>query len=264
MSRLQREKLWHERYFSTHEKRARVISHLVVDRYLHPKREALYALERMMEIVGDIRGKRVLCYGCGENSMTVILALKGARVSAIDISEAAMAYQCELARQNQVQIQGVVGAIESMPFPNRSFDVVFGNEILHHVTDSLEVVSGELLRVLEPNGIAVFSEPILRSKWFGRIRGLFPKFQEMTADERQMNDDDFAKFHEFICEFDYFAFLARLGPFIVWGKPLEIVGPIRSVIVKGLARSDRVLFRSSFFQRFASRSVITMRPIVGH
>lgn len=261
MNRLEREKDWHERYFSAHSKRVTPISALVLDRYLYPKRKALYALERMMEIIGDIRGKRVLCYGCGENAITVILALKGARVSGIDISEAAIAYERELARQNNVQIDGVVGAIESMPFPDHSFDIVFGNEILHHVTDSLEIASRELKRVLEPNGVAVFSEPVVRSKWLERFRNLFPRFQEVTADERQMNDDDFAKFHEFFCEFDYFAFLARLGPFIVWGKPLEIVDPVRAAMVRGLARSDRALFRLSFLQRFASRSVITMRPL---
>jgi ubiquinone/menaquinone biosynthesis C-methylase UbiE len=59
--------------------------------------------------------------------MTVILALKGAEVWALDVSEAAIERQRLMARENGVEnsITAVLGAGEALPLPSQSFDVVF-------------------------------------------------------------------------------------------------------------------------------------------
>ena len=97
--------------------------------------------------------------------MTVILALKGAEVWALDVSEAAIERQRLMARENGVEnsITAVLGAGEDLPLPSQSFDVVFGSEVLHRLTDALDAPSLELRRVLKPDGLAAFSEPVLRS-----------------------------------------------------------------------------------------------------
>jgi hypothetical protein len=56
-TRLEKEKQWHEDYFARHQNSARVPA-TVLDRYLNPKRQALYPLERMLELVGDVSGKK--------------------------------------------------------------------------------------------------------------------------------------------------------------------------------------------------------------
>ena len=66
--------------------------------------------------------------------------------------------------------------------------MVFGSEVLHHLTDTLDAASLELRRVLKPDGLAVYSEPVHRSKLIAGLRKVFPKNDdEITEDERQLN-----------------------------------------------------------------------------
>jgi len=55
-------------------------------RALNPSRLPLDYWEYTFYLAGDIRGKRVLEIGCGGGWITRMLALKGARVSACDVS----------------------------------------------------------------------------------------------------------------------------------------------------------------------------------
>jgi len=223
-TRLEKEKQWHEDYFARHQNSAQVPA-AVLDRDLNPKRQALSPLERMLELVGDVSGKKVLCYGCDASNMTVILALKGAEVWALDVSEAAIERQRLMARENGVEnsITAVLGAGEDLPLPSQSFDVVFGSEVLHHLTDALDAASLELRRVLKPDGLAVFSEPVLRSKLIAGLRKVFPKNDEITEDERQLNDADFAKFLEaFDCRIENFDILSRLSKLrLTWSSVVK-------------------------------------------
>jgi len=57
-TRLEEEKQWQD-YFARHQSSEQVPA-AVLDRYLNPKRQALYPLERMLELVGDVSGKKSL------------------------------------------------------------------------------------------------------------------------------------------------------------------------------------------------------------
>jgi len=95
------------------------------------------------------KGQKVLDVGCGSGVMSCRLAKMGARVTAIDITEAAVT----LARRN-AQAQGLDMEIaqmdaENMGFPPASFDFVFSWGVLHH-TNAIEAAFGEVSRVLRP------------------------------------------------------------------------------------------------------------------
>jgi 2-polyprenyl-3-methyl-5-hydroxy-6-metoxy-1,4-benzoquinol methylase len=114
----------------------------------------------MSEFVGDLRGREVLEYGCGLGTLSTLLALSGARVSAFDLSPASL----EVARR-RAELHGVEDAIEfkvapgeDLPYADESFDVVVGKAILHHL--DVELGGPELHRVLRPGGRAAFSEPL--------------------------------------------------------------------------------------------------------
>ncbi|MCC7430209.1 methyltransferase domain-containing protein [bacterium] len=49
--------------------------------------------------------------------------------------------------------------VTKIPFPEKSFDVVFCNHVLEHVEDDHKAMS-ELFRILKPNGWAVFQIPL--------------------------------------------------------------------------------------------------------
>src|SRR5262249_45184112 len=145
--RLSSEQLFHDRqaaersrYFLEHA------SQLVFDdnQYLNHETWIRPAMARL----GDVQGLDVLDYGCGHGMAAVVLARRGARVTAFDLSAGYLAEADGRARANRVAIDLVQANGEHLPFADASFDRVWGNAVLHHL--NLEVAGNELYRVLRP------------------------------------------------------------------------------------------------------------------
>ena len=114
------------------------------------------------ESLGDICGLRVLDYGCGHGMAAVVLARRGARVTAFDLSPGYLAEAQQRAAANGVAVDFVCADGERLPFADGSFDRVWGNAVLHHLDPRR--AAAELWRVLRPGGVAVFCEP-----WGGNL-----------------------------------------------------------------------------------------------
>jgi SAM-dependent methyltransferase len=123
------------------------------DAYLDHETWIRPAFERL----GDVSGRRVLDYGCGHAMAAVVLARRGARVTALDLSSGYLAEARRRADANGVALELVLANAEQLPFADASFDRVWGNAILHHL--DLAIAARELRRVLRPGGVAVFCEP---------------------------------------------------------------------------------------------------------
>jgi glycosyltransferase involved in cell wall biosynthesis/SAM-dependent methyltransferase len=108
--------------------------------------------------LGDLRGKRVLEYGCGLGKFTAILANSGADVAAFDISPRSIEVAQRRMALNGLEAAFAVAAGESLPYDDESFDVAVGIAVLHHL--EAERGSRELARVLKPGGRALFVEPM--------------------------------------------------------------------------------------------------------
>src|SRR5215472_12341832 len=107
--------------------------------------------------LGDVRGLRVLDYGCGHAMASVVLARKGAEVTAFDLSGGYLAEARRRADANRVTIRLVQADGVRLPFAVASLDRIWGNAVLHHL--DIEVAGRELRRILRPGGVAVFCEP---------------------------------------------------------------------------------------------------------
>jgi SAM-dependent methyltransferase len=107
--------------------------------------------------LGDVRGLRVLDYGCGHGMAAVVLARAGAAVSAFDLSGGYVSEARARARANDVALHLVQADGQRLPFADGTFDRVWGCAILHHL--DLPRAGRELRRVLRPGGLAVFCEP---------------------------------------------------------------------------------------------------------
>jgi SAM-dependent methyltransferase len=141
--------------------------------------------------LGDLPGKRVLDYGCGHGMAAVVLARAGARVTAFDLSPGYVSEARERARANGVAVTCVVADGEELPFPDASFDAVWGNAILHHL--DLERAGRELVRVLKPGGVAVFCEPWGGNPVLSLARRWLPyPGKDRTPDERPLTRRDLA------------------------------------------------------------------------
>ena len=76
-------------------------------------------------LLGDISGKTVLEYGCGDGPNLVVLSCRGAKVIGLDISSDLLARAKQRIIANQCNgAKLVLGSAHSLPLPDASVDVV--------------------------------------------------------------------------------------------------------------------------------------------
>jgi 2-polyprenyl-3-methyl-5-hydroxy-6-metoxy-1,4-benzoquinol methylase len=200
--------------------------------------------------LGNVKGKKILDIGCGSGKSSVILAKKGAFVTAFDVSPKAVEVVNLRARINNVadKVEVKCLTVEGMPYPAETFDFVFGVAILHHL--NVEIASRKISRVLKKGGQAVFIEPIAFSGLFKLIRNLScvkaavpNKGKEfmITDDERQIYREDLECFRACFKSVDFNAFqlFSRLDR-LIGGYPVTR----NKKIVALINRFDRFLLRS--------------------
>ena len=119
-------------------------------------RSLRYVLQRM----GDLAGMRVLDLGCGTGDYTVVLARRGAWVTAVDLAPVALEVTRRRAERNGVggRIEVARMPAEALALADGAFDWVVGFGVLHHAQPS--ALGAEARRVLRPGGRALFREPL--------------------------------------------------------------------------------------------------------
>jgi 2-polyprenyl-3-methyl-5-hydroxy-6-metoxy-1,4-benzoquinol methylase len=146
-----------------------------LSRYLSPPEDTDHGLEYAFHLLGDLTGKTLLEYGCGDGLNTVALAKRGAaKIIALDISPDLIKVAQRRLEVNGVtsRVDFVVGSAHDMQIPNETVDIVFGIAILHHL--DLSLAAREVWRVLRPRGRAIFEEPVRTSETLKALRKLIP------------------------------------------------------------------------------------------
>ena len=101
----------------------------------------------------DGGGRRLLEVGCGIGVDSIQLARRGYEVTAVDLTENALAVARQLRAHRGVSVDFRLGNAEGLDFPDRSFDAVYSFGVLHHTPD-IERSVAEVRRVLRPGGTA--------------------------------------------------------------------------------------------------------------
>jgi SAM-dependent methyltransferase len=116
---------------------------------------ALYERPAVIELLGDVRGKRVLDVGCGSGPLSQWLTKNGASVVGFDVSPA-MVRIAEERRLPDASFR-VADFAEPLAFlPDAAFDVAVGSLVMHYLRDWVGPLR-ELKRVLVPGGTLVLS-----------------------------------------------------------------------------------------------------------
>lgn len=230
--RIRREAEFHDRvYAGGVESRAAAIKYYSV----FAECRAAY-LARLFDGVEE---SRVLEYGCGAGADAFRLAQEGASVVGIDVSAAAI----EGARASvppRADINFVRMNAESLEFDDRSFDLVCGTGILHHL--DLEAAFSEIARVLKPGGRGVFVEPLGHNPIINAYRRFTPSMRSADEHPLRMGDFDVARRLFPSVKLRYFNLLSLAA------VPLRSRGSFDRVAAL-LSRADRMLMRAIPYTR---------------
>jgi ubiquinone/menaquinone biosynthesis C-methylase UbiE len=109
--------------------------------------------------MGSLEGKRLLDIGAGLGESSVYFAMKGARVTVVDISPQMVATALSLGRKFGVQLDGVVSSAESLNLPPERYDVIYAANTLHHVQDRASFF-GQMRNALKPGGMFFSYDPL--------------------------------------------------------------------------------------------------------
>ncbi len=137
----------------------------------------LVAMEEPLvdQLLGDVRGLAVLDVGCGTGRHCIRLAAKGARVDAVDFSEA-MLERARVKAKGATIVFRQHDLAERLPFSDGIFDRVICGLVVDHIADLLGLFQ-EMRRVCRPTGLVVVSvmHPAMM------LRGVQARFREASS-----------------------------------------------------------------------------------
>lgn len=112
--------------------------------------------ERLLDLAHLEPGESVLDVGCGTGTLAIAAKRRvgpSGMVHGIDASPEMIARATHKAGKADVDVTFRTAIIETLPFPDRQFDVVFSTMMLHHLPRATrEQGAREIRRVLKPGG----------------------------------------------------------------------------------------------------------------
>ena len=133
--------------------------------------QALINLDkRFIEMLGSVKGKKILDIGSGFGNAALNLAQLGANVTSIDISPNLIKGCQYRAEKNGLDVDFQIMDAQNLEFEDDSFDIILGYRTIHHLQDINTFLLGAK-RCLKPNGFVLFVEPQRYNPFveFGRV-----------------------------------------------------------------------------------------------
>jgi len=119
-----------------------------------------YDTRRRLEIVfeellspADLDGRTVLDVGCGSGQFSQWAAMRGGRVTSLDIGVRLLAHA-----RKRAESRAVAADACRLPLASDQFDVVISSECIEHTTDP-RLALREIHRVTRPGGLMVVTVP---------------------------------------------------------------------------------------------------------
>ena len=113
--------------------------------------------EAKLNLLGDVRGKRVIELGCGGAECSIPLAKAGAVCTGVDICAGQLAHARRLSEEHGVQIELIHHDMQDLQFlADRTFDIAFSAYSFQYVGDLHKFFAG-VHQCLSGPGLFVFS-----------------------------------------------------------------------------------------------------------
>jgi 2-polyprenyl-3-methyl-5-hydroxy-6-metoxy-1,4-benzoquinol methylase len=240
------------------------IDSLTLKRYRRIPLRRRFNKEFRFHILGNLHRKRILDVGCGDGRNSVLLAKLGAQVTGIDIAPTAV----ELARK-RAHIDGVIDSttflcspLEVAEFASNSFDVIWGDAILHHLIPELDMVLTKLTGWAKPGSLMLFAEPINLNPTLRRIRQAVPVHTKATPCERPLEAPEIALIGKYVSDLVLrpFSLLSRLDRFVLQNRNFEKSSFARRQFSSASACIDYGLFLLPTLRNLAGQAVMYGNP----
>lgn len=197
---------------------ARPLDTLTLERYRDTRRP-WFNKEFRFRLMGDLHGRRVLDVGCGDGSNAMLMARFGARVTGIDISSRSIELCKRRAELDGVgeSTQFICSPLETADLLESSYDIIWGDGVLHHLIPELDGVLRKLMGCAKPGALFVFSEPVCLSPLMRKLRKRIPIHTDATPNERPLERAELAIIQRYLprLEMRWFGFLSRMDRFFL-------------------------------------------------
>lgn len=118
-------------------------------------------IPRLLKLTSD---SAVLEIGCGSGAYALYVAEQaGCKITGVDFNASGIKNATRLAAERQLDTRVTFEHCDvsaGLPFPSKSFDAVFANDVLCHIPGR-ESLLQEMYRVLKENGLMVFSDALV-------------------------------------------------------------------------------------------------------
>ena len=229
-------------------------------RYLGQDLNPAYSKQFRLQLLGDLSGQRVLDVGCGEGSNAVLLARRGADVTGVDISPRCVELADARARANNVaeRTRFYCSPLELADLPERAFDVIWVDGVLHHVIPELGLILGRIQTWAKPGARFVFSEPLCLHPVIRRLRSQIPIHTDATPDERPLQRAELDLIHARLPDLNIrrFELLSRGTRFVLGGANYETAHRARQKLCDALHAVDHALLHLPALSELAGMAVL--------
>src|SRR5512139_512479 len=133
-----------------------------------------------------IAGLKILDIGCGLGEASLFFARSGGCVTAIDVSEEMVKHSVSAARDEGLDIKGIVSSAEDLETGSEKYDVVYIANVLHHLERPRDLIR-KVAMILKPGGMAFFIEPLRYNPVINIYRRMADNVR--TKDERPVGFD---------------------------------------------------------------------------
>ncbi|NDQ56058.1 MAG: methyltransferase domain-containing protein [Acidipila sp.] len=233
---------------------------LAVARYGASRPRRRFNKEFRFRVLADLRGKKVLDVGCGEGSNSILLTKLGAAVTGIDISAESIKVAEKRAQLDGVHstIHFLCAPVEIADLAPQSFDMIWGDAILHHLIAELDMVMSRLVSWAKPGALMLFAEPVNLNHTLRRVRFMVPVKTDATPDERplEVQEIKIIRRHLHDVKIRHFALLGRLDRFILPNHNYERSALPRRALSNAIASVDYCLLSLPWVKNLGGTAVI--------
>ena len=228
-----------------------------------------YRFDYSIKMIPQAEGisSRALDVGCGAGQLVPILAEKGYKVHAIDVSEDMVDLTKNVASSKNIEADVQIGDCENLEYPDNFFDVYVAMGVIEYMDEDFPMLQ-EIQRVLKTGGIAIvtirnilslhvrwrifylkyFKTPLINV--LRRILGKTVKPFNVISKEHSPIDfrNEITNLMFTILDDRYAHFYFLPAPFSQWLSPIEAT--VGKILEKLLSRKNMPYLASTYILKF--------------